>query len=129
MSDIFLPQQATPAEFFAPFTALIKTMIGGFFDILSRTNRNHFFAASVQGCQMVYFQTKNSNLGKFWRVLQWNMLVFYGHAFYFTATRHILRRFSIFCGNLFPVLVYCAKKNLATLRRWRQSEKKVQGFV
>jgi hypothetical protein len=22
-----------------------------------------------QGCQMVYFQTKNSNLGKFWRVL------------------------------------------------------------
>jgi hypothetical protein len=25
-------------------------------------------------CQMVYFQTKNPNLGKFWRVLQWKML-------------------------------------------------------
>jgi hypothetical protein len=24
-----------------------------------------------QGCQMVCFQTKNPNLGKFWRVLQW----------------------------------------------------------
>jgi hypothetical protein len=23
-----------------------------------------------QGCQMVYLQTKNTNLGKFWRVLQ-----------------------------------------------------------
>jgi hypothetical protein len=28
-----------------------------------------------QGCQMVYFQTKNSNLGQFYRVLQWKMLV------------------------------------------------------
>jgi DNA-binding LacI/PurR family transcriptional regulator len=24
----------------------------------------------VQGCQMVYFQTKNPNLGKYWRALQ-----------------------------------------------------------
>jgi hypothetical protein len=23
-----------------------------------------------QGCQMVYFRTKNTNLGKFWRILQ-----------------------------------------------------------
>jgi hypothetical protein len=28
-----------------------------------------------QGCQMVYFQTKRTKLGKFWRVLQWKMLV------------------------------------------------------
>jgi hypothetical protein len=28
-----------------------------------------------QGCQMVYFQTKNPNLGKFWRALIWKMLV------------------------------------------------------
>jgi hypothetical protein len=28
-----------------------------------------------QGCQMVCFQTKNPNLGKFWRVLQWKMFV------------------------------------------------------
>jgi hypothetical protein len=26
-----------------------------------------------QGCQMVYLQNKNPNLGKFWRVLQWKM--------------------------------------------------------
>jgi hypothetical protein len=29
-----------------------------------------------QGCQMVLFQTKNPNLGKFWRALEWKMLVF-----------------------------------------------------
>jgi hypothetical protein len=28
-----------------------------------------------QGCQMVCFQTKNINLGKFWWVLQWKILV------------------------------------------------------
>jgi hypothetical protein len=27
-----------------------------------------------QGCQMVYFQTKNPNLGKIWRALGWKML-------------------------------------------------------
>jgi hypothetical protein len=30
----------------------------------------------AQGCQLVYFQTKNLNLGKFWKVLQWLMLIF-----------------------------------------------------
>jgi hypothetical protein len=30
-----------------------------------------------QGCQMVYFQTKNSNLGKFWRALEWKRLVYF----------------------------------------------------
>jgi hypothetical protein len=35
---------------------------------------------------MVYFKTKNPNLGKFWRALDWKMLIylwpleiFYGH--------------------------------------------------
>jgi hypothetical protein len=28
-----------------------------------------------QGCQMVSFQTKNPNLGKFWRALEWKMLI------------------------------------------------------
>jgi hypothetical protein len=39
---------------------------------------------SYQGCQMVYFQTKNPNLGKRFRVLQWKRLayVFYGHLVY-----------------------------------------------
>jgi hypothetical protein len=30
-----------------------------------------------QGCQKAYFQTKNPDLGEFWRVLQWNVLVYY----------------------------------------------------
>jgi hypothetical protein len=48
----------------------------------------------VQSCQMVYFQTQNSNLGKFWRSLQRKMLV------YFTAIWYILRTFGIFYGHL-----------------------------
>jgi hypothetical protein len=47
-----------------------------------------------QGCQMVYFQTKNPNLGKFWRALESKRLtysmdhleyVYYCHLVYFTA--------------------------------------------
>jgi hypothetical protein len=30
-----------------------------------------------QGCQMVYFRTKNPNLGKLWRALEWKMLVYF----------------------------------------------------
>jgi hypothetical protein len=30
-----------------------------------------------QGCQMVYFQTQNPNLGKFWRALEWNILIYF----------------------------------------------------
>jgi hypothetical protein len=33
-------------------------------------------AVSYQRCQMVHFQTKNPNLGKFWRGLNWTMLLF-----------------------------------------------------
>jgi hypothetical protein len=50
-------------------------------------SRNRSSIAHEQGCQMVYFQTKNPNLGKCWRVLQWNTYIgiFYGHLVYFTA--------------------------------------------
>jgi hypothetical protein len=65
----------------------------------------------LQGCQMVFIQTKNPNLGKFWRVLQRKML-------YFNAICSILRSFGIF----FPVLVFCTKKNLATLLSKRESD-------
>jgi hypothetical protein len=48
---------------------------------------------SQQGCQMVCFRTKNPNLGKFWRALEWkswyvlwpfgkyhsHFVYFYGH--------------------------------------------------
>jgi hypothetical protein len=38
---------------------------------------------------MVRYQTKETNLGKFWRVLEWKMLV------YFIVIRNILRSFGI----------------------------------
>jgi hypothetical protein len=44
-------------------------------------------SALKQGCQMVSFQTKNSNLGKFWRALDGKCL-------------YILRPFGIFCVHL-----------------------------
>jgi hypothetical protein len=31
----------------------------------------------LQGCQIVCFQTKNPNLGKFMRALEWEMLVYF----------------------------------------------------
>jgi hypothetical protein len=49
---------------------------------------------------MVCFQTKNPNLDKFWRVLQWKMLVFCGHLVHFTDFWYILWTFGIFCGNM-----------------------------
>jgi hypothetical protein len=30
-----------------------------------------------QGCQMVYFQTKNHNWGNIWRALEWKMLLYF----------------------------------------------------
>jgi hypothetical protein len=31
----------------------------------------------MQGCQMVYFQTKNPNLGQFWNALDWRMVIYF----------------------------------------------------
>jgi hypothetical protein len=59
-----------------------------------------------QGCQVVYFQTKNPNLSKFWRALDWKMLV--------CCYVHLVHFVLIWC-SFFPVLVTCTKKNLATL--------------
>jgi hypothetical protein len=52
-----------------------------------------------QGCQMVCCQTQNPNLGKFWRVLQWKMLV------YFMDTWSIWWSFVIFYGHLVQFVV------------------------
>jgi hypothetical protein len=43
-----------------------------------------------QGCQMAYFQTKNPNLGKLLRALDWKMLLD------FMAICNILQTFGIF---------------------------------
>jgi hypothetical protein len=68
---------------------------------------------------MVCFQKqKNPTLGKFWRALDWKMFI------YFMAIWNILWKFEIFYDPLvhfvlvlyiFPVLVSCTKKSLATL--------------
>jgi hypothetical protein len=52
------------------------------------------------GCQMVCIQTKNPNLGKFWRALEWKMLV------YFTAIWNIFRPFEIFYGRLVTLWLF-----------------------
>jgi hypothetical protein len=49
-----------------------------------------------QGCQMEYFQTKNSNLGKFWRALEWKMLEYLWPFGIFIAIRFILWSFGNF---------------------------------
>jgi hypothetical protein len=51
-------------------------------------------AADNRGCQMVVFKPKNPNLGKFWRTLEWKMLV------YFMAIWSILWPFGLFCSHL-----------------------------
>jgi hypothetical protein len=48
---------------------------------------------------MDYFQTQNPNLGKFWSVLDWNMLI------YFMSICNILQTFGIFYDHL--VHTYC----------------------
>jgi hypothetical protein len=60
-------------------------------------------AGNIQGCQMVCFQTKNPNLGKFWRALDWKKLIlwpfgiFYGYLVNFVFIWYILSRF----GNMY----------------------------
>jgi hypothetical protein len=77
----------------------------------------------VQGCQMVYFQTKNPNLGIFWWALECKMLL------YFMTIWNILRPFGIIYGRFgicslwsfgvfFPFWYIWTKKNLATLDRY-----------
>jgi hypothetical protein len=59
-----------------------------------------------QSCQMVYFETKNSNLGIFWRALDWKILLNFIAVWclYFMSIRYFI-----------SFWVYCIKKNLATL--------------
>jgi hypothetical protein len=58
------------------------------------TSRKNEQASSTQrGCQIAYCQTQSPNLGKFWRALQWKMLV------YFLDIGSILRPFDKFYGH------------------------------
>jgi hypothetical protein len=49
---------------------------------------------------MVYFQNKNPNLGKFWRILQWKMSIhFMPICSLLTTIWYILWPCGIFCGH------------------------------
>jgi hypothetical protein len=76
---------------------------------------------------MVYFQAKNSDLGKFWERLAtedvgtyilWTFGKFSVHLVYFVDIWDVLWPLWLLCGHLeyFFVLVCCAKKNLAALK-------------
>jgi hypothetical protein len=52
----------------------------------------------LQGCQMVYLQTKNFNSGMFWRSLEWDVLV------QFIVIWNILPPFGILYG---PLVIIC----------------------
>jgi hypothetical protein len=58
---------------------------------------------------MAYFQNKNTNLGKFWRALQWKTLV------YFVAIWYILWLFVIF--SRFGMLYHLATLNSTAFAR------------
>jgi hypothetical protein len=70
-----------------------------------RTQNTALYLVANLGCQMLYCHTKNPNLGKFWRALEWKMLVYicYDHLEYFTAFWFILWPFGIDCCHL----AYC----------------------
>jgi hypothetical protein len=88
-----------------------KTCFGSQEAVLTQSDS---FCLLQQGCQMVCFQTKNPNLGKFLRVLQWKMMVYfidtwsiYSILLYFMDIWYIL--VLVACWYLEP------RKNLATL--------------
>jgi hypothetical protein len=67
------------------------------------------------------FSNQKSQFGKILEGLAMeNLGIFNNHLAYFTAIGNILGPFGMFCGNLlyfFTALVFCTKKNLATLFR------------
>jgi hypothetical protein len=50
-----------------------RVMVG----IGSRVLSNNYLSYPNQGCQRVRIQTKNPNLGKFWRALDWKMFIYF----------------------------------------------------
>jgi hypothetical protein len=58
---------------------------------------------SMQGCQMVGFQTKNPHLGKFSRALDWKMLI-YSMAVW--SNSWTFEKFYDYLVHFFPVLVW-----------------------
>jgi hypothetical protein len=90
-------------------------------------NPRAWTVTAKQGCQMVFCSCQKSqfslileslgmeNIIRFHRhfCILWSFGIFGGHLVYFVVIWNILWPFDIY----FPILVYCAKKNLATLLR------------
>jgi hypothetical protein len=66
-----------------------------------------------QGCQVVYFQTKNPYLGKFLRALDWKMLN------YFTGIWNILRTIRIFYDHLVHLFRFLYRVPRIIWQPWR----------
>jgi hypothetical protein len=64
---------------------------------------------------MVYFQTKNPDLGKNFGVLQWELLVYFTSIFWLFCLFSSYFAYFLVILYIFPVLVCCSKNNLATL--------------
>jgi hypothetical protein len=67
---------------------------------------------------MIYFHTKNPNLGKFWRALEWKLLVYFmtiWNTYICTVTVYFMAvRSRYVIWYIFPFWYVWAKKNLAT---------------
>jgi hypothetical protein len=76
---------------------------------LELSNQTQRFFRQNQGCQMAHFQTKTPNLGKFWRVSQWKMLV------HFMTIWSILMSIYEYLVDIVLFWYVVRRKNLATL--------------
>jgi hypothetical protein len=56
---------------------LLPRMHAGHRRLHQRRIRRYGDQGDQQGCQMVYFQTENPNLGKYWNALDWKMLIYF----------------------------------------------------
>jgi hypothetical protein len=57
-----------------------------------------------QGCQMVSFQTKNPNFGKFWKASEWKMFVYFMTIW--NIFGHLVLFMAVFVYLVFDHLVY-----------------------
>jgi hypothetical protein len=72
-----------------PLEARVVTVMGGKKKRLFALSHTSASSWHRQGCQMLYFQTKNPNLGNFCSILEYieDVGLLYGHLVYLTAIR------------------------------------------
>jgi hypothetical protein len=70
-------QQIAQRVLWKKFSSLEKITLAYYNTSAAAVNAVIAGLAIYQGYQMVYFQTKNRNFGKFWRSLHWKMLIYF----------------------------------------------------